>query len=130
MPNWHTGVGRPSPDDLVADHRPIDPDILFAGTRPAGIYRTRDEGRQWEKFAVKVAWECSLGTPFVTSVIVDPDDHRLVWAEVEIDGVFSSVEGGDTWQRLNHDLLDLIEVDLAVLACPVGFYGRSPASNC
>ena len=72
LPNWHTGVGRPSQggayrfrrwryglvreprskgvvgahqhqwgvaNHLVADHRPVDPDILFAGTRPAGIYR-------------------------------------------------------------------------------------------
>jgi hypothetical protein len=26
----------------------------------------------------------------VTSVIVDPDDHRMVWTGVEIDGVFLS----------------------------------------
>jgi hypothetical protein len=30
------------------------------------------------------------------SVIVDPDDHRIVWAGVEIDGVFRSLDGGDT----------------------------------
>jgi hypothetical protein len=109
---------------------PVDPDILFAGARPAWIYRSRDEGRQWEKSAVEVPRECSIGTPFVTSVIVDPDDHRLVWAGVEIDGVFRRLDRGDTWQRLNHDPLDLIEVDLAVPACPVGCYGRSPGSNC
>src|SRR5262249_25331830 len=27
---------------------PVDPDILFVGTRPAGVYRSRDGGRQWE----------------------------------------------------------------------------------
>jgi hypothetical protein len=56
---------------------------------------------------------------FVTSVIVDPDDHRMVWAGVEIDGVFRSLDGGNTWRRLNHDPLDLIEVDLALppLSC-------------
>ena len=70
---------------------PVDPDILFAGTRPAGVYRSRDGGRQWEKLAVDIARECSIGTPFVTSVVVDPDDHRMVWAGVEIDGVFRSL---------------------------------------
>ena len=44
--------------------------------------------------AVEVARECSIGTPFVTSVIVDPDDHCMVWAGVEIDGVFCSLDGG------------------------------------
>jgi photosystem II stability/assembly factor-like uncharacterized protein len=31
---------------------PAEPDILFAGTRPAGVYRSRDGGRHWEKLAV------------------------------------------------------------------------------
>ena len=85
---------------------PVDPDILFAGTRPAGVYRSRDGGRQWEKLAVDIARECSIGTPFVTSVIVDPDDHRIVWAGVEIDGVFRSLDGGDTWAHLERGLYD------------------------
>ena len=56
---------------------PVDPDILFAGTRPAAVYRSRDGGRQWEKLAVDLARECSIGAPFVTGLVVDPDDHRI-----------------------------------------------------
>jgi photosystem II stability/assembly factor-like uncharacterized protein len=85
---------------------PVEPDILFAGTRPAGVYRSRDGGRHWEKLAVDIARECSIGIPFVTSVIVDPDDHRMVWAGVEIDGVFRSLDGGDTWTHLETGLYD------------------------
>jgi len=59
-----------------------------------------------EKLAVDVARECSIGVPFVTSVIVDPDDHRIVWAGVEIDGVFRSLDGGDTWTHLETGLYD------------------------
>ena len=65
---------------------PVDPDILFAGTRPAGVYRSRDGGRHWEKLPVDLARECSIGTLFLTGVVVDPDDHRIVWAGVEISG--------------------------------------------
>jgi photosystem II stability/assembly factor-like uncharacterized protein len=85
---------------------PVDPDILFAGTRPAGVYRSRDGGRQWEKLSVDIAPECSIGTPFVTGLVVDPDDHRMVWAGVEIDGVFRSVDGGDTWTHQKTGLYD------------------------
>jgi photosystem II stability/assembly factor-like uncharacterized protein len=85
---------------------PVDPDILFAGTRPAGVYRSRDGGRQWEKLPLDVAQECSIGTPFVTGLVVDPDDHRLVWAGVEIDGVFRSRDGGDSWTHLKTGLYD------------------------
>jgi photosystem II stability/assembly factor-like uncharacterized protein len=85
---------------------PVDPNILFAGTRPAGVYRSRDGGLHWEQLAVDISCECSIGTPFVTSVIVDPDDHRIVWAGVEIDGVFRSLDGGDTWEHLKGGLYD------------------------
>jgi hypothetical protein len=63
-------------------------------------------GSRWEKLAVDIARECSIGIPFVTSVIVDPDDHRMVWAGVEIDGVFRSRDGGDTWTHLETGLYD------------------------
>jgi photosystem II stability/assembly factor-like uncharacterized protein len=85
---------------------PVDPDILFAGTRPAGVYRSRNGGRDWEKLAVDIAPECSIGIPFVTALVVDPDDHRRVWAGVEIDGVFRSLDGGDTWTHLKTGLYD------------------------
>lgn len=85
---------------------PVDPDILFAGTRPAGVYRSRDGGCRWEKLAVEIAPQCSIGTPFVTGLVVDPDDHRVVWAGVEIDGVFRSMDGGDSWTRLTTGLYD------------------------
>src|SRR5205823_5546666 len=85
---------------------PVDPDILFAGTRPAGVYRSRDGGRQWQKLAVDIAPECSIGIPFVTGIVVDPDDHHTVWAGVEIDGVFRSRDGGDSWTHLKTGLYD------------------------
>src|SRR5258708_10698896 len=94
---------------------PVDPDILFAGTRPAAVYRSRDGGRCWEKLAVDIAAECSIGTPFVTSVVVDPDDHRIVWAGVEIDGVFRSLYGGDS--RTPREAVLCARVILCVRCC-------------
>src|SRR5439155_10907502 len=85
---------------------PVDSNIVFAGTRPAAVYRSRDGGLHWEKLAVDIARECSIGIPFVTGVIVDPDDHRIVWAGVEIDGVFRSRDGGDAWTHLETGLYD------------------------
>jgi photosystem II stability/assembly factor-like uncharacterized protein len=85
---------------------PVDPDILFAGTRPTGVYRSRDGGRRWDKLAIDAARECSIGEAFVTSLVVDPDDHRVVLAGVEIDGVFRSRDGGDTWTHLEAGLYD------------------------
>jgi photosystem II stability/assembly factor-like uncharacterized protein len=85
---------------------PVEPDILFAGTRPSGVYRSRDGGHRWEQLAIGAARECSIGEAFVTSLVVDPDDHRTVWVGVEIDGVFRSRDGGDTWTHLDGGLYD------------------------
>jgi photosystem II stability/assembly factor-like uncharacterized protein len=85
---------------------PVDPDTLFAGTRPTGVYRSRDGGQHWEALEIGAARECSIGEAFVTSLVVDPEDHRTVWAGVEIDGVFRSRDGGDTWTHLETGLWD------------------------
>src|SRR5512134_2167969 len=38
-----------------------EPQIMFAGTRPAGIYRSSDGGLNWERLSVDIAPQCSIG---------------------------------------------------------------------
>ena len=77
---------------------PVEPDTLFAGTRPAAVFRSWDAGQRWEKLSVELAVECpAVVIPRVTALVVDPEDHRTVWAGVEVDGVRRSLDGGDTW---------------------------------
>jgi photosystem II stability/assembly factor-like uncharacterized protein len=99
---------------LAAD--PVDPRTLYAGTRPAGVHRSRDGGEHWERLPLGAASQCAIGTPFVTRVLVDPADRRTVWAGVEIDGVFRSGDGGQTWARVVAGLGDLDVHDLALAA--------------
>jgi photosystem II stability/assembly factor-like uncharacterized protein len=91
---------------------PSDPQTVFAGTRPTAIYRSRDGGARWKRLDVGAATECSIGTAFVTRVLVDRD--RTVWAGVEIDGVFRSEDGGDTWTKVVNGLYDLDVHDMAL----------------
>jgi photosystem II stability/assembly factor-like uncharacterized protein len=105
-----TWARRGEPDDLPTIWSlaidPAEPRILFAGTRPAGIYRSPDGGLHWHKLSADIAPQCSIGECFVTSIVVDPDDHRTVWAGVEIDGVYRSRDGGDTWTHVTTGLFD------------------------
>ncbi len=94
---------------------PVDPDIIFAGTRPAALFRSTDCGAHWQKLPVDMVEECpAVGIPRVTALIVDPSDHRTIWAGVEVDGVRRSTDGGDSWSRIINGLTDLDIHDIAV----------------
>ncbi len=41
----------------VAVH-PTDPDIIFAGTKPPGVFRSQDGGKRWEKVSIDIAGQC------------------------------------------------------------------------
>ena len=57
---------------------PADPDIIFAGTRPAALYRSTDGGRNWRKLPAEIVEECpNVGAPRVTALTIDPSDHRV-----------------------------------------------------
>lgn len=94
---------------------PSDPDTIFAGTRPAALFRSRDGGRHWDKLRAEIAEECpNVGVPRVTALTVDPSDRRIVWAGVEVDGVRRSLDGGETWTRVAGGLDDPDIHDVAV----------------
>jgi photosystem II stability/assembly factor-like uncharacterized protein len=86
---------------------PADPDIIFAGTRPAALYRSKDGGNSWQRLAVDMADECpNVRIPRVTALVVEPANRQHVWAGVEVDGVRRSLDGGDTWSRINRGVPD------------------------
>ncbi len=94
---------------------PVDSNTIFAGTRPSALFRSRDAGRHWEKLQVEMAEECpNVRIPRVTALVVDPSDHRNIWAGVEVDGVRRSVDGGDTWTHITGGLNDPDIHDMAV----------------
>ncbi len=90
---------------IAAD--PVDPNTIFAGACPSALFRSRDGGANWEKLSADLAETCpNVRLPRVTALEVDASDHNIVWAGVEVDGVQRSLDGGDTWTRINGGLTD------------------------
>jgi len=86
---------------------PADPATIFAGTQPSAVFRSRDSGQRWEKLAMELAEECpAVVIPRVTALVVDPEDHRTIWAGIEVDGVRRSLDGGDAWTTVAGGLDD------------------------
>ena len=106
-------------------YAPDNPDIILAGTQPAGLYRSEDGGESWRKLEVPMKpyalTRYYLGdTPFpkdhpdaygrrhwtrVTQIVFDPLDATIVWASVEIDGAWRSTDGGEHWERCSEDMM-------------------------
>jgi len=94
---------------------PRQPDTLLVGACPSRIFASRDAGRTWTEGLADIRPDCPrIMHTRVTTLEADPDDERVFWAGVEIDGLHRSTDGGRTWQRLpgagllSQDIHDLL----------------------
>lgn len=81
-----------------------DSDWLYAGTYPAGIYRS-DDGTTWAalegfaRYADRERWiaphDPTSGR--VMAIAVDPGDDDQLIVGIEVGGVHTSPDGGETW---------------------------------
>ncbi len=85
---------------------PSNPEVLYAGTCPAALYRSEDDGGTWRHLEAHMPDECVGGaplTPRVTCILADARDGA-VFAGVEIAGVRRSRDAGQTWEVLTNGL--------------------------
>jgi photosystem II stability/assembly factor-like uncharacterized protein len=95
---------------------PHDPDLVLAGTRPPGIFRSTDGARTWERVEAPLPETCpAVFTPRVTRILFDPDDPDLVFAGLEIGGVWRSIDGGRSFENASSGLVSEDIHDLAVV---------------
>jgi len=81
-----------------------DEDVLWCGSIPGGLFRSRDRGGSWE--LVESLWNHPSrlkwfggGTdlPGLHSICVDPRDARRVLVGVSCGGVWFTGDGGESW---------------------------------
>ncbi len=81
----------------------------YAGSSPAGLFRSGDGGERWEPLAgfndhpMRPQWAANP-TPdgeFLHSILVDPLDARHLYIAISVGGVFESTDAGGSWTPLN-----------------------------
>jgi photosystem II stability/assembly factor-like uncharacterized protein len=82
-----------------------EPGVLWCGTLPGGLFRSEDGGDSWE--LNRPLWDDprreewfggGADQPGIHSICVDPRDSRHVVLGVSCGGVWTTRDGGRTWQ--------------------------------
>jgi len=103
-------VGLADQEVLEIASAPGDDALVYAGTRPAALFRSRDGGASWtevESFARSFDPD-SWGLPVASwppgarahSIVVGGADNRRCLVGIEVGGVVLSEDDGETWTTI------------------------------
>ncbi len=102
-------AGRQIWSFLVAEE---DPDLVFAGASPIGIFRSSDRGATWQAMPDPGIVEHCKG-PFAARVMrmaQRPGRPGEIYAALEISGAMHTADGAQTWTDLSADLIRLSDL--------------------
>ncbi len=91
----------------VAPGHPSQPEVLYAGIEPAGLFVSEDRGVSWRGVAAlndhptNVTWQPAGGQLALHSIAVDPRTPDRLYCALSAGGVYRSDDGGATWRPLN-----------------------------
>ena len=84
------------------------PGVLYAGTKPACLYTSQDQGQHWSeltsfrKIFSRRFWFSPAEAPFtayIQGIALSPLDPKVILAGIEFGAVVRSSDGGLTWSE-------------------------------
>jgi photosystem II stability/assembly factor-like uncharacterized protein len=89
-----------------------EPGVVYAGTQPAGLFRSEDWGQTWEpveglnRHPDQPKWSMSGGgDSCLHSIEIDPRDRKHVYAAISSGGAYETKDGGASWTSFSNKLL-------------------------
>ncbi len=116
-------VSSPASDVWAIAIDPADPDTLLIGARPAGLFRSTDAGHSWTSLTVPglaAFSDINMGPTRVTQLLFDPLRRDVVWAAIEIGGIFRSDDRGRSWRVSDEGLISRDVHGIASVSGPEG----------
>jgi photosystem II stability/assembly factor-like uncharacterized protein len=92
---------------FLAAGPPAEPDTLWAGIEPAGLFVTRDAGASWNGVAAlndhptSATWQPAGGGLALGGIQHDPRDPDRLYCSLSAGGVYRSDDGGASWEPAN-----------------------------
>lgn len=80
---------------------------LYAGTKPAGLLKSTDQGQTWERIEALTnhpsaeSWNPGAAGLVLHTIVSAPDDPQKMWIGISAAGVFATEDGGASWERRN-----------------------------
>ena len=94
----------------VAPGHESEPGVVYAGTQPAGLFRSEDWGQSWtpvesiNRHPYRKYWSgTGGGDSCIHSIQVDPRDAKHIFLCVGAGGSYESKDGGASWELFSHN---------------------------
>ncbi len=113
---------KPSAEDVMNERvgsvwqvtpgHPSEPGVVYAGTQPAGLFRSEDWGESWapvqglNEHEYRAAWGGSGGgDSTLHSIAIDPRNSQRMYVSISTGGTYLTEDGGKTWAISSHRIV-------------------------
>jgi hypothetical protein len=92
------------------------PDMVYAGVRPAALYRSEDRGQSWSEVSGLTShhthheWQGGGGGLCLHTIVPDPKEPDHLAVGISAVGWFVTRDGGTTWEPRNTGLNSFVDV--------------------